>query len=304
MKSFCHQPAACHSIPLAPAGDPAFFPLYDDRMRWPIRRARLQVSVREAFQEGVGLPLERRLLRRWLRGRYGSATIERKGLPRRAMEESLGDRLTLEVDPRELIQSTDWRGYDRRQRPSSSRFLWDGEWDLRRGDLRFSSRYRFISDLDEHRDDLTRSESFARYAARLKAGRPWSSHQQGVLLDSEERILMYLRVYLSFLDDMAVRGFDGARGKDKLGVAVSREGRLIKINRGLHRLAMAQRLGLDSVPVRVMAVHREWWQHITGGATGQEALECVADGLHDCMPEQRPGELDPAEWPSEFDWPA
>ncbi|GEK73679.1 hypothetical protein HHA04nite_22230 [Halomonas halophila] len=114
---------------------------------------------------------------------------------------------------------------------------------------------------------------------------------------------MYLRVYLSFLDDMAVRGFDGARGKDKLGVAVSREGRLIKINRGLHRLAMAQRLGLDCVPVRVMAVHREWWQRITGGATGQEALERVADGLRDCMPEQRPGELDPAEWPSEFDWP-
>ncbi|WP_192813919.1 hypothetical protein [Halomonas smyrnensis] len=211
--------------------------------------------------------------------------------------------MTLEVSPRELIQSADWRGYDKRLRPSSSSFLWDGEWDLRRGDLRFSSRYRFISDLDEHRDDLQQSESFAKYAALLKAGKPWSSHQQGVLLDSEERILMYLRVYLSFLDDMAVRGFDGGRGKDKLGVAVSREGRLIKINRGLHRLAMAQRLGLSSVPVRVMAVHREWWYQVVRGAIGKEALDRVALALQQCVPEFQAGQLDPARWPRSFEWP-
>ncbi|WP_247852000.1 hypothetical protein [Halomonas getboli] len=292
------------SVPLAPAGDPAFFPLYDERMRWPIRRARTQVSVRQFLQERVGLPLERRLLERWREGKAGGQAIERHGLPRQAMEETLGDHLTLQVDPRALIQSTDWRGYAHKLRPSSAAFIWDGEWDQRRGDLRFSSRYRFISDLDDHRDDLTQSESFAKYAARLKVGKPWSSHQQGVLLDSEERILMYLRVYLSFLDDMAVRGFDGGRGKDKLGVAVSREGRLIKINRGLHRLAMAQRLGLSAVPVRVMAVHREWWRRIVGEDTGPAALERVADGLRDCMPEQRPGELDPAEWPDSFEWPA
>ncbi len=290
-------------VPLAPAGDPAFFPLYDERMRWPIRRARAQVKVRQAFQNGVSLPLERRLLGLWLGGRFGSGWVERQGLPRRAVEECLGDRLTLEVSPRELIQSADWRGYDKRLRPSSSSFLWDGEWDLRRGDLRFSSRYRFISDLDEHRDDLQQSESFAKYAALLKAGKPWSSHQQGVLLDSEERILMYLRVYLSFLDDMAVRGFDGGRGKDKLGVAVSREGRLIKINRGLHRLAMAQRLGLSSVPVRVMAVHREWWYQVVRGAIGKEALDRVALALQQCVPEFQAGQLDPARWPRSFEWP-
>lgn len=280
-------------VPLAPAGDPAFFPLYDKRMRWPIRRARAQVAVRQAFQDGVGLPLEHRLLGRWLEGRSGSGWVERKGLPRRALEECLGNRLTLEVAPRELIQSTDWRGYEKRLRPSSSSFLWDGEWDLRRGDLRFSSRYRFISDLDEHRNNLSQSESFAKYEARLKAGKPWSSHQQGVLLDSEERILMYLRVYLSFLDDMAVRGFDSGRGKDKLGVAVSREGRLIKINRGLHRLAMAQHIGLPSVPVMVKAVHREWWDSVTQEARGKHALALVAESLVDCQPETAPGPLDP-----------
>ncbi len=292
------------SVPLAPAGDPAFAPLFDPRMRWPVRRAKLQVALRDGFQRWLVVPVERRLMRSWLVQVPGSSMVERWGLPRRAVEERLNEALTLHVNPRDLIRSTDWRGYPHKLRPSSSACIWDGEWDLRRGDLRFGSRYRFISDLDEHRNDLTRTERFAKLASYLRNGRPWASHQQGILLDSEQRILLYLRVYLSFLDDMAARGFDATRGKDELGVAVSREGRLIKINRGLHRLAMAQRLGLPSVPVRVRAIHREWWQRIVGDAQGHNALDRVTKALHNCHPEQSPGALDPAEWPTGFEWPS
>ncbi|SFT81686.1 hypothetical protein [Halomonas saccharevitans] len=280
-------------VPIAPAGDPAFAPLYDRRMFWPVQRARAQVALRDRTLERVALPLERWLFTLWSRGRPSPELMERRGLPRRAVEEALEDDLVLHVDPRALIRSTHWRGYPKRCRPSSSAFIWDGEWDQRRGNLLRSSRYRFISDLDDHRDDLRKTERFRELKARLNAGQPWSSHQQGILLDSEDRILTYLRVYLSFLDDMAVRGFDAGRGKDQLGVAVSREGRLIKINRGLHRLAMAQRLGLPLVPVTVKAVHREWWESVTQGAFGQEALERVRAALVECLPETEPGPLDP-----------
>lgn len=215
----------------------------------------------------------------------------------------MGNSLTLHVDPRQLIRTTDWRGYPHKLRPSSSAFIWDGEWDLRRGDLRFGSRYRFISDLDEHRDDLTRTERFAKLKVQLDSGRPWSSHQQGILLNSEQRILLYLRVYLSFLDDMAARGFDASRGKDELGVAVTRDGRLLKINRGLHRLAMAQRLGMPSIPVRVKAVHREWWQRVVGETRGEAALERLSAALRDCVPEYSTGEQDPQTYPDGFEWP-
>ncbi|WP_458526512.1 hypothetical protein [Onishia taeanensis] len=281
------------AFPAAPAGDPAFAPLYDERMRWPIRRAWLQVSIRDSFQAAVGLPVEKQLLRLWMYNFPCAGCLENWGLPRRAVEHRLQDDLVLHVDPRQLIRITDWRGHPRRLRPSSSAFIWDGEWDLKRGDLRFGSRYRFISDLDDHRDDLRKTERFQELKARLDAGQPWSSHQQGILLDSEHRILTYLRVYLSFHDDMAARGFDASRGKDQLGVAVSREGKLIKINRGLHRLAMAQRIGLPFVPVTVKAVHREWWERVTQGVTGQEALKCVKAALKQCSPETEAGPLDP-----------
>ncbi|MDR5865927.1 hypothetical protein [Halomonas koreensis] len=290
-------------VPLAPAGDPAFVPLYDDRLRWRVMRARWQVAVRDGLQAHLAGPVERGLLAWWARRWPGAGRLERLGLPRRAVEARLGEALVLHVDPRQLIRSTDWRGYPHRERPSSNHFIWDGDWDLRRGDLRFSSRYRFISDLDEHRHDLRHSERFGALRDRLRDGRPWSSHQQGVMLDSDERILLYLKVYLSFLDDMAARGFDASRGKDELGVAVSREGRLIKINRGLHRLAMAQRLGLPSVPVRVKAVHRDWWHDVTRGSEGGDALDRLRHALQACRPETAPGARDPMAYPEGFTWP-
>lgn len=76
-------------------------------------------------------------------------------------------------------------------------------------------------------------------------------------------------------------------------MAVSREGRLIKLNRGLHRLAMAQYLGLPTIPVKVKAVHRDWWQGVTRGVRGAEALARVAAALPRCAPETAPGALDP-----------
>lgn len=279
-------------LPTPPAGDPAFAPLEDSRMYWPVQWARGQKMVREGLQASM-MPLECGFLRLWKHGLLGMAWLERMGLPRRAVELTLDEALTLQVNPKALIRSTHWQGWPHKLRPSSSAFIWGGEWDLRRGDLRNSSRTRFIEDIDTHRDDLTKSAAFAKYMARLKEGKPWSSHQQGILLDSEARILTFLRVYLSFMDDMATRGFDASRGKDMLGVAVTREGHLLKINRGLHRLAMAQHIGLPTVPVRVKAVHREWWEWVTQGATGEDAMVRLCDALQVCRPELMPGPLDP-----------
>ncbi|WP_110673697.1 hypothetical protein [Salinicola sp. RZ23] len=219
------------------------------------------------------------------------------------MEDELGTALVLQVDPRQLIRDRNAKGIGGKKN-SSSVFIWDGDWDRSRGDLRFGSRYRFISDLDVHRDDLTRTERFRQYLSRLQSGRPWSSYRDGLVLDSEEKILAYLRTYLGYLDHMATHGFDASLGKDALGVAVTRDGTLLKINRGLHRLAMAQRLGLPSIPVVVRAVHRQWWERVVQGARGEKALVRVAAALSACVPECEPGDLDPVRREEPFSWPA
>lgn len=290
-------------LPIPPGGDPAFSPLADGRMYWPVQRARLQAAVRDGFLMGIGIPLERMIFKLWKHELLGSTWLKPLGLPRRVVEQQLDTRLILHVNPRELVRIRDWRELPKRRRPSSSAFIWDGDWDLRREDLRYGSRYRFISDIDMHRDDLTVSETFLGLKAQVDRGQPWSSHQQGLLLDTEERILIYLRVYLNFMDDMALNGFDQQKGKDELGVAVSRDGRLIKINRGLHRLAMAQYLGLPTVPVKVKAVHQDWWEKVTQKTHGAEAFERMVKALQYCVPETEPGPLDPKPFPNSFIWP-
>ncbi len=292
-----------HSSPRLPADEVAFSDLVDRRMEGAVRRARWQAELRDAFQRHIGVPLEESLFRRWADGKAGGGWIERRGLPRRSVETRLGSALVVHVDPRELIRDLNVKGVGGR-RPFSSAFIWDGDWDQSRGDLRRGSRYRFISDLDLHRADLTQTERFRQYRSRLQSGNPWSSHRQGLLLDSEEAILAYLKTYLGFLDAMARYGFDSELGKDDLGVAVTRDGRLLKVNRGLHRLAMAQRVGLRSIPVVVRAVHRQWWQRVVKDASGEAALARVAEALTRCTPETEPGELDPGEELGPIDWPA
>ncbi|TEA78256.1 hypothetical protein [Allopusillimonas ginsengisoli] len=293
---------------LGPGADRDFAPLASAKIRRKVHFAHFIYTVRTGFQQKVAMPLERALLRQWMRQGVGARRIEALGLPRLAVEEFLGaDALTLRLNPRELIRIT---AYDHRRiekSPTSTVFVWDGNWDRRRGDLRIGTRYRFISEIDQHRDQLENTERYQTLLAELNSGKPFASHNEGILLDTPERIRRYLQIYVNFLDNMAENGFDESRPKDELGVAITRDGHILKINKGLHRLAMAQRLGLSSVPVRVRAIHREWWQAVTCGTTGAEALARVRDALPACTPEKYAGPLDPEpsgdHLPDDF-WPA
>ncbi|WP_414500402.1 hypothetical protein [Zymobacter sp. IVIA_12111.31 C1] len=296
------QDASTGKGPLGPEADQAFQPLTSTAMTGQVRIARLSYHARNGSQKYLTMPFERMLLRYWQHRLPGSQRIERWGLPRKAMIETLGDALILHVDPRQLIRIIGWPP---RSECAFNSFIWDGDWDLKREDLRIGDRYRFISDIDEHRQHLEKTERYQRYLDDLRRGKPARFRQLGIRLDSPELIKRYLQVYLRFLDNMATHGFDADKGKDELGVAVSREGRLIKINKGLHRLAMAQRIGLPTVPVRVQWVHRDWWANVTDGARGAEALARVKAALPLCVPETESGPNDteqPAILSEDF-WP-
>lgn len=309
MHHFRKRSSLCESSRgiLGPGADAAFAPLANARIRRRVMVAHLVSRGRQSVQQHIGRPLGRVLLRRWLGHTFESHYVESLGLPRHSIAEVLGpDALTLHVDPRKLIRITAHAPRHVEKRPSSLAFIWEGDWDQRREDLRLGTRYRLISELDENRGSLERTARFQYLMECIERGMPWASHQQGVLLDTPQRILDYLQVYLDFLDDMALNGFDPSRGKDPLGVAISRDGTILKVNRGLHRLAMAQRLGLPSIPVRVRHVHRLWWNEVTRGTSGCEALRLLGRALQDCVPEESPGALDAppqSVLPDSF-WPA
>lgn len=278
---------------LGPGADEALAPLATPEIKRRVLIAHLVDKGRCALQQYIGLPLGRVALNYWMQNKAASRHIEAFGLPRHVLKEVLDhNALTLHVDPRKLIQIAVHAPRKVEKRPSSLAFIWEGTWDQRREDLRIGSRYKLISELDENRNQLERTTRFKKLIDRLESGDPWASHQQGVLLDTPEKVHDYLNIYLDFLDDMAANGFDPSRGKDPIGVAISRQGRILKVNRGLHRLAMAQRIGLPSIPVRVQHVHRLWWNRVTQGATGELALKRMQKALRYCVPEVSPGPLD------------
>lgn len=289
-----------------PQADPAFAAVAAPEIRHRVLLAHLVHRVRRFSEACIGRPIGGLLLKIWLHNWPGARWIEQLGLPRHNLTTLLGkDALTLHVNPRELFQFAMHPPRKVKKRPSSLAFIWDGDWDLRRNDLRAGFWIAHMRDLDHNRDHLERTEKYRSLMAEIDAGRPFHSHQEGVYLDSSERVIDYLKIYLGFLDNMAVNGYDESRAKDGLGVVISREGRILKVNRGLHRLAMAQWVGLPTVPVHVRHVHRQWWENVTHGVTGQQALDRVRDALALCTPEQERGPLSeepPTEIPDDF-WP-
>ncbi|WP_072825491.1 hypothetical protein [Modicisalibacter ilicicola] len=279
--------SSLEKIPRSPTGETVHPALYDPELRWAMRRARWVYTLREGFEARIVKPLEDRLFARWLHQARLAGQVEAMGLPYRSVEAYLGKQLELQVDPNALVhQISIPRSFPVKSARNAAlnQFIWKGDWDWTRFDFRVGHRYRFISDLWRHRDDPAQSESYRKLMQRIEAGKPFRSHHKGILLNTPNRVLAYLDVYLGYMHDMQRHGFDRELGKDRLAVAIDRDGHVVKLNRGLHRLAMAQVLELEQVPVYVRAVHAEWWQRVTAGERGEAALARVTAALKTCRP--------------------
>ena len=287
--------------------DPAFQAISAPELRHRILISHAAERVRQLSQRYIGLPVGRVALGTWLRNGPGAARVERFGLPYHVVLEAVKPRaLMLEVDPRQLIQMSELPPRGSSERPSALSFIWDGDWDLHRNDLRGAFWLEYMRDLDENRGHLERTLEFKKHMAAIEAGKPTREHRSGMFLNTPERIIQYLKVYLAFLDEMGSHGYQADRPSSGIGVLVSRDGRLLKTRKGMHRTAMAQWVGLPRIPVEVRHVHRDWWNKVTAGCTGREALDRMVHALKDCTPETRPGPMDalpPFVMPDHF-WPA
>ena len=286
--------------------DPAFQAIIAPELRNRILLSHTVERIRQFSQRHIGLPIGRAALKLWLHRMPGAARVERFGLPYHVLHEDLGPQaLTLHVDPRQLVQLAELPPRKSKEHPSSLAFIWDGDWDLCRTDLRGAFWLDYMRDLDRNRGQLEKTKEYRKHLAAIQAGKPQRRHREGVVLDTPERVLAYLEVYLGFLDAMATEGYQNGRPNTGIGVLVTREGRLLKTRLGMHRTAMAQWVGLPSIPVEVRHVHRAWWDQVTAGTTGQEALSRMVEALTHCTPEMNPGPLDPTPpfiMPDDF-WP-
>ncbi|EWH02954.1 RNA polymerase sigma factor [Halomonas sp. BC04] len=197
---------AQRKAPLTPTGERVYPPLFDPALRYRMFRSRAAFRVKEGFKRYLGRPFEDKLFQRWLDSKAGSTLLESQGLPRRSVEAYLDNTLDIEIDPRVLSRGFDFPASfpNRTQRRKiSNLFIWPGDWDLATPNLADTQRQRFIRDIWNHRLDLTASESYAELMTKHAQGNPLRLHHQGILLDSEARILAYLKRYQLYMEDMS-----------------------------------------------------------------------------------------------------
>ncbi len=221
-------------------------------------RANVQKFIRECLQKVITRPAEELMFSLWQKKTSLGKWVEKAGLPRRSIEAHFQAALTLEVDPHSLNTLIAFENkYQRRS--LGNRFIWDGDWDKNTRHFHDTERYRFLADIWEHRSDLTRSSRFQELTAMYRNKKPYSSYHKGVYLDTDSKVHRFLEIYLTFMKQLEQDGYNPSLAEDHIGIALDRKGHMVKINKGLHRLAMAQIVGLKKLPVCIRAVHRYWW---------------------------------------------
>lgn len=166
--------------------------------------------------------------------------------------------------------------------------IWRGDWDLRAAPIEEHYRYKMMSDLWRHRNQLESSDTYREMVWKIEQNQPIARLNKGLLMDTPGRVHAYLEDQVRIFHSLATEGFRPELAVDELNVAIARDGQLVKANAGRKRLISAQILGMDSIPVRIAYVHSHWlYQHRQPGESRETALrrailEAEQEARRDC----------------------
>lgn len=140
--------------------------------------------------------------------------------------------------------------------PAGHGFILDGDWDRAKKPRGIYSTVRELIV-----ENMAVKES-REYRRRVKAiARGELERAQGCR--SEEDVVRYLEGMKELCAKIAKEGYKtqrelGLGGDDEIKVYVGRDGTLMLSGGGNHRHGMALHLGIETVPVVIRGVHREW----------------------------------------------
>lgn len=102
-------------------------------------------------------------------------------------------------------------------------------------------------------------------------------HQRG--LSSREarrkaslKVDTYVDEYRRVAESMATDGYRREIAKDEIGVAIARDGTLLKASGGHHRFGLARALDLPTVTIEVRHIHVEWLRRHWPGTDKLDSL--------------------------------
>ena len=228
------------------------------------------IGIRHLWWRRVRAPIDGAYWRLWGEGSW----VGDRWLTRRSVVAAMPAETRLYVPPRELQKVVRVPKGGRRRR-----YFLPGDWDLHATPLEDHQRYLFMKDIWQHRDDLTRSKTYEGWFAQAVAGRPKTVKSKGLSLENEELIVSYLNSQLDLFLSIKKEGVRTDLAPDEINVAIGRNGELLKANGGRKRTMAAYILGLDSMPVRIAYIHRDYWQSFRTRHPGQSRKNALVDLL-------------------------
>lgn len=149
-----------------------------------------------------------------------------------------------------------------------------GRWDLRAQPIEMFSTLRFMkAGLDSNWEPAAVERALVEYYRSRRRDRGLLSAE----VIASERLERVLSKYRALADNMARNGYIPGAAEDEVGVAIGRDGRLIKIANGNHRFALAVLLDLPTIVAEVSVVHVDWYR--AGQASGSWGAERIHQRL-------------------------
>lgn len=183
-----------------------------------------------------------------------------------------------------------------RRRPEYLKWLtpiehWRMPWPVKRGIwdhlvMRFEDHptYREIEALIAANLDYERLPAFRRALKQLQtSGKARSkSLRRNRVFSSETALRQHYEDVVTLVRDVRDHGYDHEKGSE-IGLGIGRDGRLIKLKHGHHRLAVAQQLGVRRVRFQITAVHPRWVRRHVPADAGRLAthLPAIVEGSKD-----------------------
>jgi len=197
-----------------------------------------------------------------------------------------GTRLMIEIRPAEVTRAFVRRSFGAKlafalngfARPAGIR---GGGWDRRAIPIQTHPTYRLMHELVERDFDPSRC-----FEALFVYFRDKGRTQEKALAKTKAQLHDYVLEYRRLYESMREKGYVSGLAADEIGVAIDREGAIIKVPNGNHRFYTAVALGMSLLPAEVRFVHAAWYRRHTEGLQGSvmdricEALS--RSGMNEC----------------------
>lgn len=162
------------------------------------------------------------------------------------------------ISPELIKYTTPGSPIKKNKSPFAVGIIKDGDWDLCKKKLAdydyfYSSRERYISGVEWNKTDF-----YIRVSQQIESGQKKfgcdNIEEWNLRLEQDDILYDKIRRY-GYKSQKELKTY---RPWDEVRVSISRNGDLLFFD-GRHRLAMAQILGVEKIPVIVTYIHKDWY---------------------------------------------